>query len=165
MCIGFFQDHVLAEASRRVRAESDLTHIQAGRGHLAVFAVGALVAWEHAVTDDLVSYSDGGNARADLNGSADPFVARCVWCDIVTAFRGLALEALDVGLADAAGDQFDQDLIILERGQFDLFDSEVIGAVHESSFAFCWTIIHGSVPFFLYQWVVSFFPKAGPAFA
>ena len=143
VCVSFLEDHVLAESAGGVRSETDFSHVQACRRHLAVFAVCALMAGKDAVADDLVAFLDGGDAGADLDSSADPLVTGGVGSDVITAFCGLAFEALYIRLADTAGDQLDQDLIGLKGRKLQLFNSEIEGAVHKSCFAFCRTIFHG----------------------
>jgi hypothetical protein len=56
-------------------------------------------------------------------------VTGCVRADIIAAFGGLALEALHVRAADAAGLQPDQDLVWPEFGKLDFFYPQIFRAI------------------------------------
>jgi hypothetical protein len=86
---------------------------------------------KYAVAYYLVAYLNRGYVAADFYCTAYPFVTRGVRSKVVTAFCGITLEALYVGLADAACDQLNQNLILLQSRKLYFFNSQVVRTIHK----------------------------------
>ena len=123
MKISFFQDQILSHAARRIRAESYLPHIQAGRRQFSIFAVRTVKTGQRALSYHFIPRRNGRNRASNRYCLACPLMPWRIRRNIITSLRGFPLKALYIRLADAAGAQFDQDLIRQQFGKFHLLYS------------------------------------------
>jgi hypothetical protein len=74
------------------------------------------------MADDAVAGLDGGNAFADFHDGGSGFVSEQVREELVRSFG--ALDLIELRAADAAAQDFDQDLAKPERRRLDFLDHE-----------------------------------------
>src|SRR5258708_3703836 len=94
-------------------------------------ALFAVAAEDREAADDVIAGLDVGHLFADFFDDAGGLVAEHCW-------RGVRIEAvneMEIAMAYAAGDGFDQDFAVLRFIEFDILDTErQIGPVENGGF-------------------------------